>query len=254
MAEKTDPEPSRLSPATSPPAPDETTCHRCRRVVKLSACACPYCGTVFEGLLLNTINPKSLSGPEKEAYWKGHGECSARLKQGKTVSVPIPDYCPSPGFENAYRAGWKKAAEKHGASREPSDSPRGTKLGCRSEEAGDSLIALAFEPLTTLGIQRPREPLNKPRDAETLEPPQSQALQKHPANPLVEALAAGAFAGAGAGVAAHYFAGGKLTFGIWIAAYVLVIANVKNKLTATIVFVAIASLVAAVFSLFGPSR
>ena len=35
--------------------------------------------------------------------------------------------------------------------------------------------------------------------------------------PIMESIGAGAMAGAGAGIAAHYFAGGKLIFPIWIA-------------------------------------
>jgi hypothetical protein len=78
--------------------------------------------------------------------------------------------------------------------------------------------------------------------------------ESQPQNQLVEALSAGAFAGAGAGFAAHYFAGGTLTFPIWIAAYVLVIANVKNKTVATVVFVAVAALVSVVLGELAPSH
>lgn len=71
---------------------------------------------------------------------------------------------------------------------------------------------------------------------------------------ILESLGSGALAGAAAGAAAHYFAGGKLTFPIWIAAYVLVIANAKHKLLATIVFVPIAALVSVLLSSFAPGE
>ncbi len=78
--------------------------------------------------------------------------------------------------------------------------------------------------------------------------------ETQPQNPIVEALSAGALAGVGAGLAAHYLAGGKLTFGIWIVAYILVITNVKNKTVATIVFVICAALVSTILGDFDPSK
>jgi len=67
-----------------------------------------------------------------------------------------------------------------------------------------------------------------------------------------KALIAGAFAGLVAGLAAHRFAGGNLTPAIWIAGYVLVIANVERKFVATIVFVVVASFIAVVLRWIGP--
>jgi hypothetical protein len=84
--------------------------------------------------------------------------------------------------------------------------------------------------------------------------PDGSPKQQPGQNPLLESIGAGAFAGLGAGLAAHYFAAGKLTFPIWIAAYVLVISNVKNKLVATIVFVPIAALMTVVLRSLAPSK
>ena len=91
-------------------------------------------------------------------------------------------------------------------------------------------------------------------DALTSEEKVESGQQLSNKDAILESLGSGAFAGAAAGAAAHYFAGGKLTFPIWIAAYVLVIANAKHKLLATIVFVPIAALVSVLLSHFAPGE
>jgi uncharacterized membrane protein len=67
--------------------------------------------------------------------------------------------------------------------------------------------------------------------------------------PIGEAVGAGAFGGAVAGFAAHYLAGGKMTFPIFIVAYILILSGLKGwgKLVGLIVFTAVASLVVVVF-------
>lgn len=87
-------------------------------------------------------------------------------------------------------------------------------------------------------------------DKENAQPGQ-QASNK---GTILESLGSGAFAGAAAGAAAHHFAGGKLTFPIWIAAYILVISNAKHKLLATIVFVPVAALVSVLLSSLAPGK
>lgn len=66
--------------------------------------------------------------------------------------------------------------------------------------------------------------------------------------PLAEALGAGAVGGAAAGLAAHYLAGGKLTFPIFIVVYVLMLSQLKGsgKLTGLVSFVIVGSLVLAI--------
>jgi hypothetical protein len=118
--------------------------------------------------------------------------------------------------------------------------------GARSPSAGDTIS------------DRGKDISSPPTQLQFTEIGQSQETQKQPINqsqnPLSEAVSAGAFAGAGAGLAAHLFAGGRLTFPIWIVAYVLVLANVKNKLVATIVFVIIVSLVTFIYGLIDPAK
>jgi hypothetical protein len=99
----------RAEPA---PGPDETVCYICRKVIKSNAWTCPYCGKIFEKLLLSTLTLDSLSGPQKEAFSRGYEDCKARWKETKDISVSISTYKPLPGYENAYRAGWKKAADE----------------------------------------------------------------------------------------------------------------------------------------------
>jgi len=67
--------------------------------------------------------------------------------------------------------------------------------------------------------------------------------------PLGEAVGAGAFGGAIAGLVAHYLAGGKMTFPIFIIASILILSGLKGwgKLVGLIVFTAVAALVVAVF-------
>lgn len=104
-----------------------------------------------------------------------------------------------------------------------------------------------------------REQLAKPGNYEwvsisAVTNPESAPSQTPQQSPLIESLGAGAFAGLGAGLASHYMAGGKLTFPIWIAAYVLVISGVKNKMVATIVFVPVAALVTVVMKALNPAK
>lgn len=121
-----------------------------------------------------------------------------------------------------------------------------SETGTRSPSASDSIS------------DRGKDISSPPTQLQFTEISQSQETQKQPIdqsqNPLSEAVSAGAFAGAGAGLAAHLFAGGRLTFPIWIVAYVLVLANVKNKLVATIVFVIVASLVTFIYGLIDPAK
>lgn len=64
-----------------------------------------------------------------------------------------------------------------------------------------------------------------------------------------EAVGAGAFGGALAGFAAHHLAGGKMTFPIFIVAYILILSGLKGwgRLVGLIAFTAVASLVLVVF-------
>lgn len=71
---------------------------------------------------------------------------------------------------------------------------------------------------------------------------------------LGEAAGAGAFGGAVAGLASHYFAGGKMTFPIFIIAYILILSGLKSwgKLVGVIVFTAVVALVVVVFQHLEP--
>jgi hypothetical protein len=62
-------------------------------------------------------------------------------------------------------------------------------------------------------------------------------------------VGAGAFGGAIAGLAAHYLAGGKMTFSIFIVAYILILSGLKGwgKLVGLIVFTAVAALIVVLF-------
>jgi hypothetical protein len=78
---------------------------------------------------------------------------------------------------------------------------------------------------------------------------ETERTQPPKASPLGEAVGTGAFAGAVAGLATHYLAGGKMIFPIFIVVYVLLLAHLKGwgKLVGLIVFTAVASLVVVVF-------
>jgi hypothetical protein len=67
--------------------------------------------------------------------------------------------------------------------------------------------------------------------------------------PLGEAVGAGAFGGAFAGLASHFMAGGKMTLPIFIVAYILILSGLKGwgKFVGLIAFTAAASLVVVVF-------
>ena len=75
-----------------------------------------------------------------------------------------------------------------------------------------------------------------------------------PGGSVLGSIAAGAIAGAGAGVASHLFTGGKMTFAIWLVAYILVISGAKQKWLATIVFVPVAIVVTALMQNLGLSE
>ncbi len=74
---------------------------------------------------------------------------------------------------------------------------------------------------------------------------------QHPSmpSPIGEAVSAGAFGGAVAGLAAHYLAGGTMTFPIFIVAYILILGGLKGwgRGVGLIVFTAVASLVVVAF-------
>lgn len=70
---------------------------------------------------------------------------------------------------------------------------------------------------------------------------------------LGEAAGVGAFGGAVAGLAVHCLAGGKMTFPIFIIAYILILSGLKGwgKVVGLIVFTAVAALVVGVFQHLG---
>ena len=78
---------------------------------------------------------------------------------------------------------------------------------------------------------------------------------KHPQS-IGDAVGIGAFGGAVAGLAAHYFAAGKMTFLIFIVAYILILSQLKGKgkLIGLIVFTIIAAIVVVVFQHFDPGQ
>lgn len=82
---------------------------------------------------------------------------------------------------------------------------------------------------------------------------QSTEQQPGKPTPIGETVGAGAFGGVVAGLAAHYLAGGKMTFPIFIVAYILILSGLKGwgKLVGLIVFTAVASLVVVVFQHLG---
>jgi hypothetical protein len=73
---------------------------------------------------------------------------------------------------------------------------------------------------------------------------------------LGEAAGAGAFGGAAAGLAAHYLAGGKMTFPIFIVAAILILSGLKGwgQFVGFIVFAAVAALVVVLFQHLEPGR
>jgi hypothetical protein len=77
--------------------------------------------------------------------------------------------------------------------------------------------------------------------------PQGNTTSAKPTS-LQEALGTGAFAGVAAGFAAHYLAGGKLTFPIFIVAYLFILGGLKGwgKFVGLVAFTAIAALVASI--------
>ena len=78
--------------------------------------------------------------------------------------------------------------------------------------------------------------------------------QQPPGNAVAEGASAGAFVGVVAGLAAHYLAGGKMTFPIFIVAYILILSGLKGrgKLVGLVVFSAVAALVVVVFQHLEP--
>ena len=87
------------------------------------------------------------------------------------------------------------------------------------------------------------------QDKEIKQDDTTQETPKRKSSTLGEAAGAGAVGGAAAGLAAHYLAGGRLTFPIFIIAYILILSGLKGwgKLVGIIVFTAIAALVVVIF-------
>jgi hypothetical protein len=115
--------PDNAQQAESTPGADETVCYMCRKVIKSNAWTCPYCGKIFEKMLLSTLTLNSLSGAQKEAFSKGYQDCRIRWKETRDISLSISNYKPSRGYENAYRAGWKRASDELEIRGEPT-TPR----------------------------------------------------------------------------------------------------------------------------------
>jgi len=95
----------------SPANPGERICYACRYVASEADLTCRHCGVIFEPYLLGMITGKSLTGPQAEAFQKGAQDCKAYWKLTKQTSVAPAAYKPWPGCHDAYRAGWKKAAD-----------------------------------------------------------------------------------------------------------------------------------------------
>ena len=74
---------------------------------------------------------------------------------------------------------------------------------------------------------------------------QTKAQQPVQPTQIGEAVSAGAVSGAVAGFASHHLAGGKMTFPIFIFAYIFILGGLKgrSKLLGLIVFTAVASCV-----------
>jgi hypothetical protein len=102
--------------------------------------------------------------------------------------------------------------------------------------SNDSVMA---EAPTQDGISRPEQPTRQ-------EPAEKEST------PLGDAVKAGFFVGGVAGLASHYLADGKLTFPIFIVAYILIISGIKGgwgKLVGFIVAAVVSALVAALWSM-----
>jgi rhomboid protease GluP len=105
---------------------------------------CRRCGRVLDGYLFKTITPKSVTGPDKDAFWAGYEACMHGYKESQ--SVDLGDYRPSPDHETAYRAGWQHAADKLEAK---DDRKRGRRRGLQLLAVGALFTTLGGAALAT---------------------------------------------------------------------------------------------------------
>ncbi len=89
-------------------------------------------------------------------------------------------------------------------------------------------------------------------ESSTSSEPEEEAAHAPASTPVGEALGAGAVGGAAAALAAHYFAGGKLTFPIFIVVYILMFSRLKGsgKFVGLVSFVIVGGLVLAIMKNF----
>ncbi len=91
---------------------NQTVCTQCRKDLRPEDWTCPRCGSITAPYLFGTIKLKSLQGNAREAYLGGYQDCRNQAEQTGSPAIRPESYHPAPANENAYRAGWKAAADK----------------------------------------------------------------------------------------------------------------------------------------------
>lgn len=116
-------------------------CPGCGRTGSVQDWTCPRCGRILDRYLFSTITPKSVTGPDEDAFWAGYEDCMGRWKA--TQLLELGEYHPVPGHETAYRAGWQHAVDRVEGREE---RKRGRRHGLKLFASG-AVLTLVGTPL-----------------------------------------------------------------------------------------------------------
>jgi len=126
------------------------------------------------------------------------------------------------------------------------------KLGWQPKDYVEKINGKISDVVITSSTKKPEGEQSEAINEEIKQNGTQEGTPKQKPMSLGEAAGVSAIGGAAAGLAAHYLAGGKMTFPIFIVAYILILSGLKGlgKLVGIIVFTAVAALVVVVFQRF----
>ena len=114
LFESDDPPTARVTQLSSGVDP----CRACGNPLQVCNWTCPKCGEIAERALFAAINPRKLSGAQRDAWQSGLVAGRTWYQERRNTEIDPANYHPTVGLEDYFRVGWKAGAE--GASR-----PRG---------------------------------------------------------------------------------------------------------------------------------
>ncbi len=123
-------------------------CRGCRRNIQVKDWTCPGCGAISDGMLFGTVTRAALDGAGRDAWDEGARECAGQHATTGVTAIQPEKYRPVPGHENAYRAGWQKAADGLEAT---ADRKFGRRRGLRVMLSGVGLLLFGLAVAAVTG-------------------------------------------------------------------------------------------------------